>query len=293
MRTSTRRTTLLGTAAGLTLVLASPFAASADATGHHGGSSPGHRGGHETGRHGWHSPTNPAEHTAQKALRAAIRAATGTYRTTVHTARATFRNDPVVQAAAATRAAVLRTATDPQLILDADAAYLLATSAQQATLDAAVQGATTAWITSVDTAYTAYDNATTSPDEAEARAAFRTAVRTATVELRASTKQACADFRKATAPARATLRAAVNKAEAAYLAGPQGDADRATLHDAIEAARTAFTTDAAVNAAKDARRTAVTAARTTYKAEIKAARDAFFAATGHNPYRWKPVLPRV
>ena len=277
MRTSTRRTTLAGTAVGLTLVLASPFAASADATGHHSGSSTGHRGGHETGRHGWHSPANPAERTAQKALRAAIKAATGVYRTTVHTARDTFRNDPGVQAAAATRDSILKTATDAQLILDANAAYLLAVSAQQATLDAAVEGATTVWITSVDTAYTAYDNATTSPDEAKARAAFRTAVRTATVEMRASTKRACADFKTATAPARATLRAAVNKAEALYLASPQGDADRAALHDAIDAARTAFMTDAAVIAAKDARRTAIGDARTTYKAA----------------YRWKPVLPRV
>ena len=60
----------------------------------------------------------------------------------------------------------------------------------------------------------------------------------------------------------------------------------------MHTARDAFGADVAVVAAQDARHTADTTARTTYKAAIKAARDAFFTATGHNPMRIKSIVPK-
>ena len=61
MRTRTRRL-VVGTAAGLTLALASPLVPAANAHGTQ-------HGGPEKGCHGWHSTTNPAEWPARKALR--------------------------------------------------------------------------------------------------------------------------------------------------------------------------------------------------------------------------------
>jgi hypothetical protein len=284
MRNRIRRTTLAGTAAGLTLVLAAPFTGAANATDLHG------RGGRETGVHGWHSLTNPAEHTAVKALRAAIMKATSQYRLSVHRARAGFRHDPVVIKATADRRAIVRTSTNPQTIQDANAAFILAVATPKATLDAAITAATTAWITSVDAAYTAYDTAT-DPAHAAAAATFRNAVRVATTTLRASVRAADTRFRTDTAHDRAVLRAAVNAAEATFIASKKTPADRHALHQAIIGARTVF---AAATAPERTTRTATMAtARTTYQAAIKKARDGYFAATGHSPYRGKPVLPRV
>jgi hypothetical protein len=284
MRTRNRRTLAAGTAAGLTLVLASPFVASANAH---------DRGGPETGRHGWHSVSNPAEHTAKKALKAAIKAANAAYKTSVRTATKAFFTDPAVIAARAARVAVVKTSTDPALISAANDAYAAAVAGPLAARDLAVEAALATWITSVDAAYTAYDTATLTPAEAAAKATFRTSVRAAALTFKAAEKSAKVAFRSATAPAHAQLRASVNAAVAVYLASPKSDSDKATFGTAIHAARDAFKADGAVVAAKAAKVASITSARTAYKAAVQAARDTFFAATGHNPMRWKPILPKV
>jgi len=140
MRSTTRRA-IVGTAAGFSLVLASPFVSAANAHGHNG-PTPGHHGngGPETGRHGWHSSSNPAESPARQALHTAIKAANQQLRLSVRAARSAFRADPAVIAAAAAREAIVSTATDPSLILAANTAYVAATSAAAATRDAAPLG---------------------------------------------------------------------------------------------------------------------------------------------------------
>jgi Arc/MetJ family transcription regulator len=106
-------------------------------------------------------------------------------------------------------------------------------------------------------------------------------------------KSAHTAFKSSTALPRATQRAAVNSAMAVYLASPKSDADEATFKAAVHAARAAYKADPAVLAAQTAKHTAVSTARTAYQAAVKAARDAFFAATGHNPKHIRIVIPRV
>jgi hypothetical protein len=283
MRSTTRRV-LVGTATGLALAMTVPLMP-ADA--HTRTSGP------ETGRHGWHSPQNPAESSARKALRVALKQAGATLHAAVESARKTYRHDPVVIAARAQRDAVIRSATDPTLILAAWAAYDGAVSGPAAARDLAIDNARTVYEAAVDAAYTAYDTATTTAAEATARAAFRTAVRSATKTYRAAITTANTTFKSETATARATLRAAVNAALATYLASGKTDGDKATFKAAIATARTAFAADTAVSAAKAERKTTVTAARTAYHDALKAARLAFFNATGHKPWSHAIHIPRV
>jgi len=285
MKTTTRRT-IVGTAVGVSLVLVAPFAPAANAKGHH-------TSGPETGRHGWHSSTNPAEHTAKKALRAALKAANASLHTSTKAARDAFRNDPAVKTAAAARLAIVTTATDPTLIIAANDAYTAAVAGPALVRDTAIDAAQAAYVTAVDAAYTAYDTATTTPAEAAARSAFRSAMRSAKTTFGAALKSAHATFKSSTALARATQRAAVNAAMAVYLASPKSDTDKATFKAAVHTARDAYKADPAVIAAEAAKHTATSTARTAYQAAVKAARDAFFAATGHNPKHIRIMIPRV
>ena len=102
-----------------------------------------------------------------------------------------------------------------------------------------------------------------------------------------------APFKTETAGARAQLRASVNAAMATYQASGKTDADQAAFCTAVQAARAAFAADPTVIAAKAERQTAVSTARTAYKAALKAARDAFFAATGHKPWGKSFRVPHV
>ena len=282
MRSTTRRI-VVGTATGIALALTVPLVP-ADAHGRNHGP--------ETGRHGWHSPSNPAESTARKALKQALRQAAVTLRTTVQTARKAYRNDPVVIQARTDRDAVVKTSTDPTTILAAWAAYDAAIATPAATLQSAIDSARAAYETAVDAAFTAYDTATTTPAEAAARAAFRTAVRSATIAYRGAVKSANVTFKSETAPARATLRAAVNAAFATYQSSGKTPSDEAAFCAAVQTARDAFTADPAVVAARAERKTTITTARSAYTDALKAARDAFFTATGHQPWGRSIHVPR-
>jgi hypothetical protein len=284
MRTQTRRL-LVGTAAGLALALATPLVPAAEAH--------GLRGGPETGRHGWHSTQNPATWQARKVLVQSLRAASATLRTQVRAARLAYWSDPAVVAARATRDGIVQTATDPALILAANDAFLLETNAAAGVRDAAIAAAVTTWETNVEAAWVVYDTATLPASEAAARATYRASVRTAVVTFRAALKTANATFRASTASANATMRAAINAAHATFEASAKGDADKQAFCDAVAAARAAFLADPAVVDAFAARKQARADARTAYKTSLKAAKDAFFAATGHNPVRLKLRLPRV
>ena len=196
-------------------------------------------------------------------------------------------------AARAARAAVVRTSTDPALILAANQAYAAAVAGPLATRDAAVEAALAAWITSVDAAFTAYDTATLSPAEAAAKATFRSLDprRGADLPCRGEGRQGRLQVGDRRCPRAA---ACVGERRDRRLPGQPEDRRRqGDVRGCVHAARLAFSTDPAVVAAKAAKVTAITSARTAYRTAVTAARDAFFAATGHNPKRWKPVLPRV
>ncbi len=285
MRTQTRRL-VVGTAAGLALALATPLVPAAEA--HNG-----HRGGPETGRHGWHSTSNPATHQARKVLIQSLRAASATLRAEVRAARLAYWNNPSVVAAKATRDGIVRTATDPALILAANEAFLLETNVAAGVRDAAIATAVTKWETSVEAAWVVYDTATLPASEAAARATYRASVRTAVVTFRAAIKGAHTTFRAATASANATMRAAINAAHATFEASAKSDADKQAFCDAVAAAKAAFLADPAVVSALAVKKQTRADARTAYKTSLKAAKDAFFAATGHNPVRLKIRLPHV
>ncbi|MFN8169743.1 MAG: hypothetical protein U0S36_13295 [Candidatus Nanopelagicales bacterium] len=285
-QTTLRRTALAGTAAGLSLALMVPLAGPASA--HDSG-----RQGRHHSSDGWHEKGTSAESQARKALKAALKKARTDYRAAVRQANRTFFADPVVVDARADLKAVLRTSTDPVVILAAKQAYQAAIAGPLATRTAAVDAAATAYQTAVDAAYAVYDTATTTPEEAAARAKFRSDVRAARAGFTTARKAAFSDYRSATASAHATQRAAINAAIAAYLASDKGDQAKADFRAAVQAACTAFRTDPAVVAAKAELRSDLEAARTAYKAAIKAARDAFYAATGHNPWRGHKAFPRV
>ena len=98
-------------------------------------------------------------------------------------------------------------------------------------------------------------------------------------------------------------------AAAPALAGPAPEADavigtyaqigQAAFEDAllagksVKAAVDAFLADPTVVTALATRKQARADARTAYKLALKNAKDAFFAATGHNPVRLRLHLPRV
>lgn len=287
MRTQTRRL-VVGTAAGLALALATPLVPAASAHTHSGV-----RGGPESGRHGWHSTSNPATFAARKVLIQQLRAASIALRTQVRAARLAYWNNPDVVAAKATRDGIVRTATDPALILAANEAFLLETNVAAGVRDAAIATAVTKWETSVEAAWVVYDTATLPASEAAARATYRASVRTAVVTFRAAIKSAHTTFRAATASANATMRAAINAAHATFEASAKSDADKQAFCDAVAAAKAAFLADPAVVSALAVKKQTRADARTAYKTSLKAAKDAFFAATGHNPVRLKIRLPHV
>ncbi len=288
MRASLSRTALAGIAAGLSMALVVPTAGAAFA----GTAKPLHKGAVDA-RHSWHGTSNPAEKAAKIALRTSIQAANAAYRTAVRTARTNFSTDPGVVAAKVIRDALIAGATDPQVIVDANAGFADAVSAQVLVRDAAVANALTTWMTAVDAAYTTYDTATGTAAEVAARAAFRAASRSAQIDFRAAMKSALKEYRTATALARATHIIAAKAAMAAFEASPKAQADADALHAAITDARSTFTTDAAVIAAKTTRASELATAKATYKSAMTAARDAFKAATGHDPHRLRPLLPGV
>ena len=285
MRTQTRRL-VVGTAAGLALALATPLVPAASA-------HQGVRGGPESGRHGWHSTSNPATWQARKVLIQSLRAASLALRTQVRAARLAYWNDPAVVAAKATRDGIVRTATDPARILAANEAFLLQTNAAAGVRDAAIAAAVTTWETNVEAAWATYDTATLPAAEAAARATYRAAVRTAIVTFRAAQKSANTAYRTATASANATMRAAINAAHATFEASAKSESDKQAFCDAVAAAKAAFLADPTVVTALATRKQARADARTAYKLALKNAKDAFFAATGHNPVRLRLHLPRV
>ncbi len=287
MRVSIRRTVVAGATAGLTLLIALPTVGPSQA---------------RTGQpprlalvsaQGWHSAANPAEQPARIAFALAYRAANDGYRAAVAAARFAFTHDPIVVSELAARTPVVASSTDPALIIAAGDAYAAAIAEPLAARVAAIDLATAAWLMAIDAAYTTYDTATTSPDEATARATFRASVRAAQVTFKAQTRAANAGFKISAASAHATQRAAINVALEIYLASVKDTGDQEVFEASIAAARAAFRTDADVVAATAARRAAESAARAGYQLSLGAARDAFFAATGHNPHRTRPLLPRV
>ena len=166
MRTSTRRTMLVGAAAGLSLTLVAP-AVSANASGLHRSSSPHrvatqhgseHKGFGQFGSKGAHTPSSPAA----KDLRQALRTANQKFRSDVHLARDAFATATAVAKTALD--GVVRTSTDAGAIKTAWVTYAGAIAGPKGTLDGAVATATTTWVTSTEAAYAAYDTATASPD---------------------------------------------------------------------------------------------------------------------------------
>ena len=284
MRTSTRRTMLVGAAAGLSLTLVAP-AVSANASGLHRSSSPHrvatqhgseHKGFGQFGSKGAHTPSSPAA----KDLRQALRTANQKFRSDVHLARDAFST--ATAAAKTALDGVVRTSIVPADIKTAWVTYAGAIAGPKGTLDGAVATATTTWVTSTEAAYAAYDTATASPD-AGANVTYRNAVRTASADLLTATAKARADFEAATIDARAARRAAVNVAVLAYQGSAKDDAARTALHTALEGAQTAFEADATVGTAKTARETAITTARNVYRTAITTARTVYVGATGHQP----------
>jgi hypothetical protein len=294
MRTSTRRTTLVGTAAGLSLALLVPLAgpAAAHDSGrqgrqHHSSPASSHHGWHDRGHanHGWHDRGNPAEKQARAALRQALAQAKSDLRRALKAADRAYRTNPVVMDARADLASVLRSATDPAVILAAKQAYLAAVAGPTATRTAAVDAARSRYMLALDTAYVAYDTVALGAEKAAARAAYRAAVREAKAEFTADRKAAYASFRAATSADYAALRAAVNQAFADYRASSKTPADATAFKAAVRAAWATFMTDSDVMAAKAALRAAVQEARVEYVAALKAAREAFGDATGHRATR--------
>ena len=285
MRTSTRRTMLVGAAAGLSLTLVAP-AVSANASGTHRSDSQHrvstlhgseHKGfGHLGGKGGHQASTQAA-----KDLRQALRTANQQFRTDVHAAKDIFK---AATAGAKTAVeGVVRTSTVPADIKAAWVAYAAAIAGPKATLDTSVAAATAARVTATEAAYAAYDTATASPDAA-ANAKYRADVRTASADLMTATTNARTAFEAATIDARAAKRAAINVAVAAYQANPvKDDAARTALHSAIEAAQAAFDAAPGVSDAKTTRDTAVHTARDAFRAAITTARTVYAGTTGHQP----------
>jgi len=284
MRTSTRRTMLVGAAAGLSLTLVAP-AVSANASGLHRSSSPHrvatqhgseHKGFGQFGSKGAHTPSSPAA----KDLRQALRTANQKFRSDVHLARDAVAPPPAVAKTALD--GVVRTSTDAGAIKTAWVTYAGAIAGPKGTLDGAVATATTTWVTSTEAAYAAYDTATASPDAAF-NVAYRNSVRTASADLLTATTKARTDFEAATIDARAAKRALVNAAVLAYQGSAKDDGARTALHTAIEGAQTAFEADATVGTAKTTRETAIHTARDAFRTALTTATTAYVTATGHQP----------
>jgi len=285
MRTSTRRTMLVGAAAGLSLTLVAP-AVSANASGTHRADAQHrlatqhgsqHRGFGQFGsKGGAYTPASPAA----TALRQALKAANQQLRTDLHAAQGLYRT--ATAGATATVQGVVRTSTVPADIKAAWVAYAGAIAGPKATLDASVATATTTWVNATEAAYAAFDTATASPDAA-ANVTYRAAVRTASADLKTATTNGRTAFDAATIDARAARRAAVNVATAAYQGSAKDAAARTTLRNAIGAAQTAFEADGTVSGATTTRDTAIHTARDAYRTALTTARTVYVTATGHQP----------
>ena len=284
MRPTIRRAAI-GTAAGLSLLLAAP-AIPAFATPHHD-SGPGHN-------NGWHGPANQAEAAAFHALRKAIKGANEDSRAAVRKARDTFRTDPSVVSARAALEKARKTATDPTLIQAAIDAYNAAIVGPMATRQAAEDDAVAAWITTVDAAFQVYDS-TVSPADAAANTAYRNSVRAAKVQLKADLAKANSDYKTATATAQKTLHDAVIAALATFNASAKDGAAKAAFKKTVHDARVAFNGDGSVITARTVRKAAREAAHAAYKKSLDDARTTYKTATGHNPTRGLAgtVLPHV
>jgi len=114
-------------------------------------------------------------------------------------------------------------------------------------------------------------------------AAYRNAVIAARVTLRTDTRSIIAAFKASTASARAIERAAIKAVRPTYLASARALVDRQAFHALVVLARVSFTADLGVAEALATR--ARVSARAAHQVAIRAARAAFFAATGHYPYR--------
>ena len=285
MRPTIRRAAI-GTAAGLSLLLAAP---AIPAFAHPGNPDPGPHP-----NKGWHGPANQAEAAAFHALRKAIKGANDDYRAAVRKARDTFRNDPAVKSAHDAMVLARKTATDPTLIQTAIDAYNAAIVGPMATRQAAEDAAVAAWITTVDAAFQVYD-ATVSPADAAANDAYRTSVRAAKVQLKTDLAKANSDYKTATATAQKTLHDAVIAALATFKASSNDGAAKADFKKTVHDARVAFNGDGSVITARGVRKTARDAAHAAYKKSIDDARAVYKTATGHNPTRGLAgtVLPRV
>jgi hypothetical protein len=250
--------------------------------------SPGHGHGHG----GNSGNSAPADNTARKALRDAIKGANDTYRTAVRAARDAFRNDPNVVTAMATRESILSTSTDPAAIDAAKLAFAGAIVGPAATRDAAIATALGVWEQTVDAALGAYDLAT-NPTDAAALGLLRTAIRAANVQYRSDIKGANDTYRSAISHAASVRRAAVNTAIATWNASAKDAAAADAFHAAIVAAQTAFEADQSVIDARATKAAAITAAKTARSTAVDAARAAFLATTGHEaPRHLRPILPR-
>jgi len=279
MRTNIRRTALAGVAAVLSVGLLVPAGAAFATPGHGHGNQPGH--------------SAPANDSARKALKDAIKGANTTYSNVVHAARDAFRNDPIVVKALADRKAVVSNSTDPAAIDAAKLAFAGAIVGPAATRDAAIATALGVWEQTVDAAIGAYDLAT-NPTDAAALATLRGAIRAANVQYRSDMKGANDAYRTAISHAASVRRAAVNTAIATWNGSAKDAAAADAFHAAIVAAKTAFDQDATVIAAKADKAAAITAAKAARTTAVDAARAAFLATTGHEaPRHVRPVLPKA
>ena len=284
MRTSTRRTLLVGAAAGLSLTLVAP-AVSANASELHRSSS-----AHRSSAHHESRGRHLGQSQAMTALRQALRAANAQYRQSVRAARAAFQADPSVTGAKATFGPVIESSIVGPDIANAWDGYAMATAKAAGVRDGKIADASTAWVTATETAYAAFD-ALTAPTEVKARALYRSTVRGALTTLDAAVTGASKTFADSTKQARAARKAAINAAKTAFESGAKDQKAIDALHLAIQTAEAMFRADGTVTTAAGIRDTAVHGARDAYRATVTTATTLFASSTGHAPLRGLALLP--